>query len=64
MKVIWNTTKTKSFGLFSNILKPFSFSGILTNLFFFNIEAKSIGIACAIAIYFNEDSEKKKESKT
>ena len=48
----------------STILKPFRFLGILTNLFFFNIEAKSIGIARAIAIYFNEDSEKKKEPKT
>jgi len=46
-----------------NILKLFSFLVILTNLFFFNIKAKSFGVACVTAKYFNDDSEKKKESK-
>jgi len=46
-----------------NILKLFSFLVILTNLFFFNIKAKSFGVACVTAKDFNDDSEKKKESK-
>jgi len=38
--------------------------GNFDEFIFFNIEAKSIGIAYAIAIYFNEDRGKKKETKT